>query len=172
MRGEPSPVNQRGFSLIELLVVLVIISIITGLATVSYISAQKRGRDAQRKSDLSTYRNALELFFNDYNRYPCSTVTSGILPCDSINTVALDLIALNKNLSGGQPLKDPRDTVYYLPSNYSAPDNPTTYNMYVCLENTNDPERDATDQVTTGGPVGLGDRCTAIGRVSYTKTNP
>lgn len=61
---------KKGFTLVELLVVLAIISIIATLGLGGYISSQVRGRDAQRKSDLRQISEALELYFSDHNRYP------------------------------------------------------------------------------------------------------
>lgn len=54
-------------------------SIIGVLATIgvgSFRTAQMRGRDAQRKSDLKQVANALELYYADYSIYP-ATVNFG-----------------------------------------------------------------------------------------------
>ena len=63
--------NKNGFTLLELLIVIAIIGILTALATVSYSSAQKKARDAQRKSDLKAIQNAMEQYYADNNgSYP------------------------------------------------------------------------------------------------------
>src|SRR3989304_8672210 len=61
---------KKGFTLVELLVVMAIISILATLIVGGFRSAQMRGRDGQRKSDLKQISNALELFYNDYGKYP------------------------------------------------------------------------------------------------------
>jgi prepilin-type N-terminal cleavage/methylation domain-containing protein len=61
---------KRGFTLVELLVVMAIISILATVIIGGFRSSQKRGRDAQRKSDLKQIANALEIFFTDYGKYP------------------------------------------------------------------------------------------------------
>ena len=59
-----------GFTLVELLVVMAIIGVLASLVVGGFRSAQMRGRDAQRKSDLKQISQALEMFYSDYNRYP------------------------------------------------------------------------------------------------------
>lgn len=54
--------RNKGFTLIEILVVISIIGILASLALTSYSRAQKQARDTQRKSDLNQYRNALEQY--------------------------------------------------------------------------------------------------------------
>ena len=56
---------KTGFTLVELLVVISIISTLVTMAVVSFRSSQFRARDVQRKSDLRQYQNALELYAND-----------------------------------------------------------------------------------------------------------
>lgn len=62
--------KKRGFTLIELLVVMAIIGILAGVVGTTFVNSQRRGKDAQRKSDLKNMAHALELFYNDYNKYP------------------------------------------------------------------------------------------------------
>jgi prepilin-type N-terminal cleavage/methylation domain-containing protein len=60
-----------GFTLLELLIVIAIISILASLAAVSYSSAQRRARDSQRQSDLKAIQNALEQYYADNDgNYP------------------------------------------------------------------------------------------------------
>ncbi len=63
--------TKKGFTLIEILVVVGIIGVLVALGTISYSKAQMKARDAQRKSDLSTIRSALELYHFDNGSYPC-----------------------------------------------------------------------------------------------------
>lgn len=65
--------NRKGFTLIELLVVIAIIGILTGIGITSFSSAQVKGRDTSRKSDLNTIRLSLEQYFNKNGSYPCPT---------------------------------------------------------------------------------------------------
>lgn len=72
---------REAFTLLELLVVIGIIAILISLGAVSYSTAQKKARDAKRKSDLQTIQNCLEQYYsyNNNYKYP-SNVTDGNLP--------------------------------------------------------------------------------------------
>lgn len=55
---------KRGFTVVEVLVTLVIISIILGLGTVGLRSTLANGRDAERKADIETIARGLEQFYD------------------------------------------------------------------------------------------------------------
>lgn len=61
---------SRGFSLVELLVVVSLISILSAAALNSYSNAAGEARDAKRVSDMEAIGQALELFYQDHGRYP------------------------------------------------------------------------------------------------------
>lgn len=65
--------GSKGFTLVELLVVMGILGILVTLIAGGFRSAQFRGRDAQRKSDLREIANALEAFYSDYGTFPSDT---------------------------------------------------------------------------------------------------
>ncbi len=62
--------NNHGFTLIELLIVISIIGILAALLLANFSGVRERARDAKRKSDLSQMKNALRLWYNDYQKYP------------------------------------------------------------------------------------------------------
>jgi type II secretion system protein G len=62
--------RPNGFTLIEILVVMVIIGILAVLGIGNFQSSQQKARDASRKSDLRQITTALETYFNDYGQYP------------------------------------------------------------------------------------------------------
>lgn len=62
--------GTRGFSLIEILVIVTIIGILSGVAGVAMFDARVRSRDAKRIADISSLTTALELFVNVRGTYP------------------------------------------------------------------------------------------------------
>jgi len=62
--------SKRAFTLIELLVVIAIIGILATVSIISLTNARAKSRDAKRAGDIKQIQTALELFFNDNNRYP------------------------------------------------------------------------------------------------------
>lgn len=64
---------SSGFTLMELLVVMAILGILITLGLTSYRSVQAKSRDARRKNDMRQIASALELYYNDYDRYPTDT---------------------------------------------------------------------------------------------------
>lgn len=61
---------KKGFTLIEVLVAVTIISVLVSIGVVSYASVNKRSRDAKRKGDVEQLRSALEMYRADIGYYP------------------------------------------------------------------------------------------------------
>ena len=63
----------KGFSLVELLIVMGILGVLTALIVPNIASGRERARDAVRKSDFASLRGALRLYYNDYQQYPAGS---------------------------------------------------------------------------------------------------
>lgn len=68
--------KKRGFTLVELLVVVAIISILAGLMMASLSSSRAKSRDGVRKSDINQIRTAVEQAGIDTGAYPPATTTT------------------------------------------------------------------------------------------------
>lgn len=62
--------RNKGFTLIELLVVIAIIGVLSSIVLSSLNSARQKARDAQRVSDLTQIRTALEMYYHTNGAYP------------------------------------------------------------------------------------------------------
>lgn len=67
---KPKNKNQDGFTLLELLIVIVIIGILALIIVPSLMNAPKSRRDVTRKNDLASDKTALDTYYNDFNSYP------------------------------------------------------------------------------------------------------
>lgn len=96
--------RQQGFTLLELLIVIVIIGILATIVVPGLTSGPRRARDTQRKADLRGLKNALEVYYNDNNSYPTQTAAAtDFLSSDTLVT------ALVSNYAPSIPC-DPRSS--------------------------------------------------------------
>ena len=59
-----------GFTVIELVVVIGVISLIAAMTTITYLQSQKEARDSERSADMAVITNALEKFYQQNGEYP------------------------------------------------------------------------------------------------------
>jgi prepilin-type N-terminal cleavage/methylation domain-containing protein len=65
--------NRRGFTIIELLIVIVVIGVLAAITIVAFNGIQNRARDTQRLSDVKAIVKALESYKAIHNVYPAAT---------------------------------------------------------------------------------------------------
>jgi general secretion pathway protein G len=70
--GEPGRRGARGFTLIELMIVMMIMSILIGMAALAYDKTIKRARESVLKQDLQTMRQAIDNYTLDKQQAPQS----------------------------------------------------------------------------------------------------
>lgn len=70
---------EKGFTIIELLIVIAIIIILAALVLNNFQGAQAKARDTQRVTDINNIHSKLEEYYNENNFYP-GTFTASTFP--------------------------------------------------------------------------------------------
>lgn len=136
--------HSRGFTIIELLVVISIIGLLSTVILASLNSARLRARDARRVSDLKQLQVALELYFDKNDKYP-STLNASLLTPTYIAVIP----------------NDPSGTAYgYAAFRGSSPTVCASYHLGAALEDPNNAALNSDADLTAGA---LGSTCTGSG---------
>ena len=77
-RHSRNKVYSYGFTIVELLLVIVVIGILATLVTYNYTSTQARSRDSKRTTDAKAIEAALELYRSENTGYPASTTATQV----------------------------------------------------------------------------------------------
>jgi prepilin-type N-terminal cleavage/methylation domain-containing protein len=136
--------KNKGFTLIEILIVVAIIAILASVVLVGLGPTQQAGRDARRLSDLSEVQNGLELYYNKCGIYPggtggaaCTAVTltspDGAATGGAYNQMATAIIGADLGVSS-IPV-DPSDAGLHVYSYAENGANGTSYVLQTVLEN-------------------------------------
>lgn len=62
--------NKKGFTIVELLIVIVVIGILALLVVTTYGGIQAKARNTKRSADVSAVQTQLEAFFSQSGYYP------------------------------------------------------------------------------------------------------
>lgn len=114
--------NRKGFTLIEILVVVAIIGILAGVVLVGLRGTGPQARDSRRAADLKQVQNGLELYYNKNNRYPAAA-----------DWTALKTALTAGNLGIRNIPQDPTNNATYRYEYYTDA-NGTTYLLKATLE--------------------------------------
>lgn len=109
--------HQKGFTLLELLVVISIIGILIAIGTAAFSTAQRKSRDARRRGDVKQIQNAFEQYY----------AANGSVYAANCATMA------SAQMQGGMP-QDPKNVS---PNVYTCTATTTTYCICAFLEEAN-----------------------------------
>ncbi len=62
--------KQKGFTLVELLIVIIIIGILATLVIVTFSGVQAKARDSKRQTDIGALDSHVEAFYAEHGWYP------------------------------------------------------------------------------------------------------
>lgn len=89
---------KKGFTVIEILIVITVTSLLAGSIIVSTTNTRKRSRDSKRKADLLAIQSALEVYYSQNKYYP-TNCAAGL--GDGVNS-ASQPVRIPSDWSGGE----------------------------------------------------------------------
>lgn len=101
--------RSGGFTIVELLIVIVVIGILATLVIVTFSGIQQKGRDSQRKTDINALQSHIEAYYAQTGAYPSLSMINDAA-WRAANTKGLD----------PEALKDPKATSNDLAATSSA----------------------------------------------------
>ena len=121
---------KKGFTLLEILIVVGIIAAITAFGAAAYGSAQKKARDAKRKGDLGTIQKAYEEYYSICGyQYP-TTMTSVICTTPNPTVAILPTVPVDPRTTTPYPLTPAAGTAYTICTTLES-ESPSSY----CVSN-------------------------------------
>lgn len=108
------PRPRRGFTLIEMLVVLSIVALLLTLATPRYFGSLEKSREVALRENLRVMRVTIDKFYGDKGRYPDALqelVEAGYLrevPMDPVTESVSSWVAVPRKQSDQQGVADVR----------------------------------------------------------------
>lgn len=79
--------KQTGFTIVELLIVIVVIGILAAITIVAYNGMQTRARYSVMQQDISSINKAIQLYYADNGYYPYSGTTGANVTANSTTTL-------------------------------------------------------------------------------------
>jgi type II secretion system protein G len=69
--------KQKGFTIVELVVVMIVIGILASIVMITFTTVQQRNRDSQRDRDITEVQRALDKYYAANGIYPSANGGAG-----------------------------------------------------------------------------------------------
>ena len=90
--------QDQGFTLVELLVVMIVIGVLAAVAIPTFLNQRNKGYDSQAKSDARSIQTEAETYYTDAQAYPANIVV--VTPASPApSTPAADTIYVKQSAS-------------------------------------------------------------------------
>ena len=96
--------QNKGFTIVELLIVIVVIGILAGLVITTYNGIQQKARNTERTTDLKTFQSQLEAYYATNAYYP-GTDSLGTTSATNVTFIQANMKGMDK-----ETLRDPKGT--------------------------------------------------------------
>lgn len=70
IRRDHTEYNQRGFTVVELLLIIITVGAITGLIITTFTDLGRKRQNSERQQDITTLQRALENYYSQQEKYP------------------------------------------------------------------------------------------------------
>lgn len=91
--------KESGFTIVELLIVIVVIGILAALVVTTFSGIQRKARDSERQTDINAIHGQVEAYYAQNGRYP------GLADLDGTTA---GFVAANLKGLDPQALRDPK----------------------------------------------------------------
>jgi prepilin-type N-terminal cleavage/methylation domain-containing protein len=100
--------SQKGFTIVELLIVIVVIAILAAISIVAYTGVQENARNTQRVANAKSVVDAANAYYAEKGTWPTVAQISA-----TTNTVKLSADVISKLAATGAPDAANKDRVQY-----------------------------------------------------------
>lgn len=115
--------KQSGFTIVELLIVIIVIGILAALVLNTFQGVQARARDTERRTDINSIATQLEAYYADFGHYPDGSAAT---TCGDAGAESCALTTLTARGLDSEALNDPNNN----PVNVGAIGNNTDNEYY------------------------------------------